>query len=375
MGKNVILFSDGTSNTKSTNTNVYQFYKAIKTHPLNKCFYDPGVGSFTTDILGKAFGAGVSHNIKQCYEFIVSHYEPGDRLFLFGFSRGAYTIRSLANMIHLIGLVEKNSKKIGNKGPKHHKKQTLTIQQKYTRIAYNAYRSNKTPAFIIALTALRKRQQLRQCPIYAIGAWDTVGALGLPNFDRDQAAFGDHYYHRISLPKNITYAYQALAIDDERREFAPVLFTKNPRNTDTIKEVWFAGMHSDVGGGYKLKKSDSHAKELSNNSLNWMADQFESLLPINRSAFGQGIANGFMHDSRTGFNDNLYTKKTRSVPKKSHIHASVLKRITGPIPNPSETREPDGDYRPVALNARGFRIDYTNPPNFSLKKRYVIIHD
>jgi uncharacterized protein (DUF2235 family) len=373
MAKNIIIFSDGTSNTKSTNTNVYQFYKALTNHPLNQCFYDPGVGSFNGDILGKAFGTGLSHNIKQCYDFIVSHYEPDDRLFLFGFSRGAYTVRSLASMLLIVGLVEKNSKKLGNKGPKHHKKQVLSIAQKYGRIAYDVYRSNKTPAFRIALEALKKRQEIRECPVFALGVWDTVGAIGLPNSNRDHDAYGEHYYHQPSLPRNIAHAYHALSIDDERREFFPVLFNKRPRNTKTIKEVWFSGMHSDVGGGYKQKMSDPHAKELSNTALNWMADQIEPLLPLDRSKFESGIPTGFMHDSRSGMAKKLYTRQTRSIPKNSYIHTSVARRIKGPITNPSETLEPGNNYRPVALNARGFRIDYDAPPDFGLRGRYKLV--
>ena len=373
MAKNIIIFSDGTSNTKSTNTNVHQFYKALKSHPLNQCFYDPGVGSFTGDIPGKVFGAGISRNIKQCYDFIVSHHDPDDRLFLFGFSRGAYTVRSLASMLSLVGLVEKDPRKIGNKGPKHHKKQVTTIAQKYGRIAYDVYRSNKTPAFRIALETLKKRQKIRECRVFALGVWDTVGAIGLPNSNRDHDAYGEHYYHQPSLPGNISHAYHALSIDDERREFFPVLFNKRPRNTKTIKEVWFSGMHSDVGGGYKQKKSDPQAKELSNTTLNWMADQMEPLLPLDRNKFEEGIPTGFMHDSRTGMAEKIYTKATRPIPKNSTIHTSVTRRITGPIPNPSETREPGNKYRPVALNARGFRIDYDSPPEFGLGERYTIV--
>ncbi|MBQ74380.1 MAG: hypothetical protein CMQ20_05055, partial [Gammaproteobacteria bacterium] len=373
MTKNVIVFSDGTSNTKRTNTNVYQFYKALKDSPKNTCFYDPGVGSFSGDVFGKAFGAGLAVNIRQCYDFIVSKYEPGDRLFLFGFSRGAYTVRSLASFVSLIGLVEKNKKKLGAQGPRHHKRQILTVQQKYARLAYDVYRSNKTPAFQAALRELSERQQMRSCPVFGLGVWDTVGALGLPSMDRDQNAFGEHYYHRVKLPKGIRYAYHALSIDDERREFSPVLFSRTPKNTETIEEVWFSGMHSDVGSGYKLKKKDPHAKELANISLKWMADKFSAALKFNRSKFGRGKPRGYMHDSLEGAAEHLYVKRKRAVPKNSHLHQSVITRITGPLQHPSPTRETDGHYRPIALSSGGYKVNYDLPPIYGLKEKYEIV--
>ncbi len=98
--KNIIVCSDGTSNTKRTNTNVYQFFKKLDGKPGNRCIYDAGVGSFFADISGKAFGMGVGENIRQSYEFLVDHYEPDDRIFLFGFSpRGSRIHASVVDRI------------------------------------------------------------------------------------------------------------------------------------------------------------------------------------------------------------------------------------------------------------------------------------
>ncbi|MFP6808439.1 MAG: DUF2235 domain-containing protein [Pseudomonadales bacterium] len=368
MGKNVIIFSDGTSNTKATNTNVYQFYKALNNNPDNKCFYDPGVGSFKGDLAGKIFGAGLATNIQQCYDFIVSHYETDDRLFLFGFSRGAYTVRSLGSYVSLVGLVEKNRKRLHAGGPSHHKKQQLTVQQKYGRSAFDIYRSGKTPAFKAALRELSKRQDLKACPVFGMGVWDTVGAIGLPNSDRDKEAFGEHYYHRMSLPKGIVHAYHALSIDDERQEFAPILFTGNINDGASVEQCWFPGMHSDIGGGYKLNRKDPNAKELSNISLGWMADKFSSVLDFDRSLFDDGDANGFIHDSISGFAENIYERKKRAVPKDAQLHPSVLERIKGPLSG----GEVDMPYRPVALNSGGFRVNYELPPWYALEKRYTL---
>ncbi len=361
MARNLIVFSDGTSNTKTTNTNVYQFYKALKDHESNLCFYDPGVGSFKADVLGKAFGAGVADNIKQMYQFIVKNYEDGDRIFAFGFSRGAYTVRSLVGFITLVGLVtEKDNRK------KRRPKRTLPSPQTVCiRRAYNTYRANKTPIFKDALKLLGKRQEMKPCSVFGLGVWDTVGAIGLPNFDKDKAAYGDHYYHHVALPKDITHAYHALSLDDERRNFAPVMFNRTPNNTDNIREVWFPGMHSDVGGGYKTLASDPGAKDLSNISLKWMADRFSRVLSFDRSEFGAPKPKGVMHDSA---NEKLYEVRVRTVPKHSILHPSVVQRIKGPLESPSPTREPNGVYRPASLKQANFDAD----PVWGLDEHYVL---
>ena len=284
-------------------------------------------------------------------------------------SAGAPILLEAWPVFSLVGLlVEKNRKKLGTGGPQHHKRQIFTEQQKYARPAYDVYRSNKTPAFQAALRELRQRQQMRSCPVFGLGVWDTVGALGLPNMDRDQKAFGEHYYHRIMLPKDIKYAYHALSIYDERREFSPVLFSRTPKNTDTIEEVRFSGMHSDVGGGYKLKKKDPHSKELSNISLKWMADKFSATLNFNRSQFGQGESAGFMHDSLEGAAEYIYVKRKRTVPKNSLLHQSVITRMTGPLQHPSPTREVDGHYRPITLSSGAIRLITNCHPHLGWKK-------
>jgi hypothetical protein len=206
---------------------------------------------------------------------------------------------------------------------------------------------------------------MKECQVYGVGVWDTVGALGLPNFDKDKEAYAEHAYHRVQLPPDIKHAYHALAIDEERRNFEPVLFARRPKNSPTIEERWFPGMHSDVGGGYKESRRDPQAKALSNLSLNWMADKFSDDLAFDRSEFPPGYPKGVMHDSA---DEKLYEARVRVIPAKSKIDASIVERIKGPLESPSPSREAEGAYRPRALK----NIDLAAGDYLGLDRNYEI---
>jgi uncharacterized protein (DUF2235 family) len=352
--KNLLIFSDGTSNTSKTNTNVHQFYKALKPDINNVCFYDRGVGSFKTDLAGMVFGAGVANNIRECYEFLVDNYVAGDRIFVFGFSRGAYTARSLASFVSMVGIVqETNKKQRRRKKKKQRSPQQIAIQK-----AYDVYRRNKKSTFKKALKKLGDRYDILAAQIYGIGVWDTVGALGLPDLKKNEVAYDEHKYHNMMVPKACKLAYHALAIDEERRTFEPIQFKKRAKSTTKVDEVWFPGMHSDVGGGYKTKV-------LSNLSLHWMASKFSSALNFNTTGFGIPKPRGEMHDS----DKKIYSSRTRVLPKNSRLHASVATRITGPLTKPNKNREAQGVYRPRALkNAK-----FDTPPRYGLNKNYKLL--
>ena len=372
MPKNIAIFSDGTSNTKSYLTNIRQFYDVLVKDKNNKCFYDKGVGYLKLDIAGKAVGAGMNDNILQCYDFLVNHYEQGDRVFLFGFSRGAYTVRSLANFISIFGLVKKNKRR-ASKGKPNQPGPKTTWQQLHARRAYNVYKKNREPGFTTEKKKIIEKQEMRTCPILCLGVWDTVGALGLPDgfpkTDLDKPAYKPNRHHRVGLTNNIKYVYHALSIDDRRHEFHPILF-KKPFPDQTVLQVWFPGMHSDVGGGYKpVKEEDGHAKDLSNLSLRWMAGKVPASLGLKPSFFPAGIAKGKMHDSM----NDIYHAKKRAVPKGSKLHKSVRSRMSGPLSMPNPVREPDKVYRPLALDRPGFKVDYASKPDYNLEPMYELV--
>ena len=259
--KRIVVCCDGTWNTPdeekdgvATQTNVVKLAQAVK--PADAAgtrqlmFYDPGVGT-SGNRFKRAFdgatGSGISKNIKQAYEFLIKSYEPGDELFFFGFSRGAFTVRSLAGLIRNSGLLRPDY--------------VAKIPE-----AYELYRDGGKSTHPKALEATLFRRTYAvadRIPIKFIGVWDTVGALGNPLLLKKLGG-GRNKFHDTDLSSTVQYAYQALAIDEKRRHFKATLWNQQAHSTgQTLEQVWFVGVHSNVGGGYK-------STGLSDLALQWM---------------------------------------------------------------------------------------------------------
>ncbi|HLP12941.1 MAG TPA: DUF2235 domain-containing protein [Flavobacteriales bacterium] len=246
--KRIVACSDGTWNSseKETHTNVELFYNCINEHDANGIqqvkIYDAGVGSSSFDtkdqVFGGIIGAGIDQNIKDVYTFLMLNYQPGDEIYLFGFSRGAYTSRSVAGFINNCGILKpENLHLIDN--------------------AYELYRSRDKYASPDSDMMKSFRQNYCVEPetgVYFIGVWDTVGSLGFPWKKKYNAK--RYKFHDVKISSKISYAYHALSIDESRSEFAPTLWelTDTVKNTPGHKQVleqrWFPGVHSNVGGGY-----------------------------------------------------------------------------------------------------------------------------
>lgn len=258
--KRIVVCADGTWNKpdqvdrgKRKPTNVVKTARGVKPRSTDGVvqivsYYD-GVGtSWGLDkIAGGGFGVGLSANIVDAYQFLVLNYEPGDEIFLFGFSRGAYTVRSLAGLLDKIGLLPKENAFFIPDG-------------------YQLYRETKSEQEI---EAFRGEYNCRQGLIKFIGVWDTVGALGIPvglfkSFNRK------YQFHEVGLAENIQHAYQALAIDERRRPFQPSLWSLPNGSTQTLEQVWFPGVHSNIGGGY-------NKDGLANAALHWIKEKAASL--------------------------------------------------------------------------------------------------
>jgi uncharacterized protein (DUF2235 family) len=373
VGKNIVICSDGTSNTRRTRTHVWQFFNQLNKNPDNACFYDPGVGSFSLDVFGKAFGTGLSANILDCYDFLVSRYEPGDHVYCFGFSRGGYTVRSFANFVSLVGLVPRNERR--RRVGKGHNQRRKKIQRLDAEKAYKVYRANSSSEFAVLRDRLERNVGLRRCPVHCIGVWDTVGAMGLPSSKSDRKAQTRHRYHRMDLAPDLRHAYQALALDEERQVFWPHVFRDVPSDGPKVEQVWFPGMHSDVGGGYR-------EKELANNALRWMAAKMPKSLGLDVGSLPKGDARGLMHDSRVGGVGEKMKRRVRRPEPGSKIHQSVIDRLAGPIDavNLSPTRESGGAYRPIALDWRpgkvvadGFKVDLASRRPYGIDEQYAIV--
>lgn len=312
MPKNIVIFSDGTGQDGGSerNTNVYRLFNMVEQRTGDQvCFYDPGVGSTgLARLAGLAGGAGFGRNVRDCYTFIFDNFEAGDRLYLIGFSRGAATVRSLAAFIHMFGILPPSRRGL------------IGRAWRIYQIRDDGKRKKKAEEFIGHHVTMWTN-------VHFLGCFDTVAALGLPfqwaSRVLDRVPGMKHRFHDFRLSPAVVHAYHALSLDDRRRTFHPVLWDPiedealdptgeardvEPLVCETMRQVWFPGVHTDVGGGYP-------EKELSDLSLVWMA----------RAAVSHGLRiwaehreriaenpDGPMHDSCAGFPGRLYRRKPRA---------------------------------------------------------------
>ena len=250
MAKNIVVCCDGTGNQfAQEKSNVVNLYKMLARDPAQIAYYHPGVGTMGTrsaltqigkawtKVIGLAFGYGFSDNVADAYQFLMQTFEPGDQLYVFGFSRGAYTARALCGMLHIVGLLTP-----GNQG----------------LIPY-AIRMIKSRSIDFAVAADFKKTFSRECTPYFVGVWDTVSSLGW-------------LYNAVYFPfttathnRDLHIVRHAVAIDERRAFFRQHLFGVPQNPQQDVQEVWFAGVHSDVGGSYPESES-----QLSKIALRWM---------------------------------------------------------------------------------------------------------
>lgn len=298
--KKIIICSDGTWNDPEqldrgslVPTNVVKLARALALagQPDQKIFYDPGIGTgnLIDRLSGGLTGKGLIKNIFDCYGFIAQHYEPGDKIYLFGFSRGAYTVRSLSGLIGRFGIDKSLSQqqlarattssapgKVAETRTDEVPLELQPIKKQYEQ--YKTETSDEKKKEVV--DAFRDQTNCYDPEIEMIGVWDTVGSLGIPlplprflyltvlNDWIERWMLGKHRFLNVQLNARVQAAYHALAIDENRKAFSPTLWKKDPTApTDQILEqVWFAGIHSNVGGGY----ADTG---LSDNALLWMVNR------------------------------------------------------------------------------------------------------
>jgi uncharacterized protein (DUF2235 family) len=264
MGKKLIICADGTWNTENETdqghpspTNVAKVARQLLPRDaddvVQMTYYHSGVGTnFGQRVSGGAFGAGLFQNVIDCYRFLIHNYEVGDRLYFFGFSRGAYTVRSLAGLVRNSGILKRG----------HEDEEPNAVA------LYRDYSPATRPDSPASQRFRADHAISNETPITFIGVWDTVGALGIPGLDGHLRlpAGVDWQFHDVSLSRSVAHARHALSIHEHRAEFVPTLWEKQPKDPahpQTLKQVWFPGVHSDVGGGYA-------ESGLSDIALDWM---------------------------------------------------------------------------------------------------------
>jgi uncharacterized protein (DUF2235 family) len=327
--KKLICCCDGTwnrpgqlDNGKTVRTNVQKIFEAIekkdKAGVYQLKYYGAGVGSsggWLQRIIDGATGSGLDRNIISAYQFLVWNYEPGDQIWLFGFSRGAYTARSLAGLIRNCGILKNNNLQL--------------IQEAYTlyrdRTPGSRPDSDKAKAFV--------EQNSYTVPrIHCIGVWDTVGSLGIPLsgfrlWNKERYAF-----HDTTLSSIVDHAYHALAVDETRVNFVPTIWNqsenvKQYNPGQVLEQRWFPGVHSNVGGGYP-------DEQLSDLALRWMIEK--------AAAAGLAFDDAFLQQEVAGspvgqyFESNVFPfslagKKQRPIGHKKNgnekVDASVYERM------------------------------------------------
>ena len=293
MSKNIVILCDGTWNREETKTHIGWLDENLVDQTENQVVhYQRGVGAEDYNRLpGGGLGLGLSRDIRQCYEELIEHYEPGDEVFILGFSRGAYTARSLCGFIQLVGRLRDPDE---------------------TDEAFLLYRLNLPSDRIKIVERKVKGMSDGPLPVRFLGVFDTVGSLGIPFEIKDRPedledkgliervggrlseiadGVGDVIrrpitrFHDTELGDRVQEAYHAVAIDERRALFAPTMWTGTPGKAfrlapdgstevevdQRVEQVWFAGVHGDVGGGYFEHGAETRQTSLSTIPLEWMA--------------------------------------------------------------------------------------------------------
>ncbi|MGB5081512.1 MAG: DUF2235 domain-containing protein [Burkholderiales bacterium] len=387
MPRNLIFCLDGTWNKPGqkdqgveTKTNVRKLYEALAVRPDQIRTYFSGVGTDPHEkVRGGAFGWGLFGQIKDAYRALREHFSPGERIYIFGFSRGAYSARSLAGMILRCGILRKD---VGDVKVPGRVADLLTTQQdrdlridvtdKVFAMYKHGYEDKNRPE-----VERFKGEYCHDTPVRLVGVWDTVGALGIPDelflpalrkLDRrvDARLYG---FLDTDLSPRVAAGYHAVAIDEHRRPFLPTLWTDVPGTAprvnvagSNVEQVWFAGAHSDVGGGY----ADSGLSDI---ALEWMIARAVS----NGLRFEPTALAALRPDPRAKRRDSLeefvdikknrflawidrmatrFVAVDRPIPAGSCVHASVAERLAAAAVGEPGSEAPYGPPATLKITSR-----------------------
>lgn len=304
MKKRILILCDGTWNNFEMRyiTNVGRMAQILEPEGRSGrknipqvIYYDDGVASDESGLKrmwNGAFGGGLERNIYEAYRFLVFNYEKGDEVCLFGFSRGAYTVRSLAGMIGRVGL-------------------TPLTEMKHLPDAMAAYRGTRKEQ-----ETFMKRTGSRPIDITLLGCWDTVGARGIPDkvpwLSIDEFFKKKYSFHNTRIGPHIKNALHAVAIHERRLEFAATLMKKSPDAPETqfLKQIWFPGDHGCVGGGSWEKRG------LSNRCLRWMLEECDAL-GVKLGAKMERLKDQSIEDCSIYFDNEVnmpYSTRERTIP-------------------------------------------------------------
>ncbi len=314
-----LIFSDGTGQrgvrdddesgvndqgVRIKNTNIFNMYSASYQRPYLYAFYDPGLGApeekgnrwgrTLRNLWAKATGWGISTNITDCYEGILLNWKPGRKIGLFGFSRGAYTVRCLGGVLNACGIatIDDNGHAISTAG----EVGSDPVRRRIAEEAVAVYKIEEAAKRKAEGAGFAARHASSSVMPSVIGVFDTVESIGIPGiYNPWQQRFHDQV-----LSERIPIGLHALSIDEDRKAFLPVTWDDpSPQagaQGQAVEQVWFPGVHSDIGGGYDEKK-------LSDLTLDWMLSRLRDAarLHIPLTVVMHENLLGLQHDERTGF--------------------------------------------------------------------------
>lgn len=272
--RNLVVCCDGTSNEiVGNNSNVLKLYRIAAKDEFQRVFYDPGIGAISQlpawgrglqkfkEFLGLATGFGLDDNILRAFAWLSDNYQPGDRIFMFGFSRGAYTIRAIAGLMHMIGLLSRDQRHLAS-------------------FALTAYKRAAEKGDLPIAWQFARLTSAIDAPIHFVGVWDTVASVIVPRPDRLYLPSFQFLPYTKQNDRVMTFRH-AVAIDERRAMFRN--YNWNPDQVYKVhrfarssipqdeRQVWFAGVHADVGGGYEESES-----AIAKYPLAWMLDEAEA---------------------------------------------------------------------------------------------------
>jgi uncharacterized protein (DUF2235 family) len=268
--KRLAIFLDGTWNTLNNNTNVWRLKSLTAETADQRVYYSQGVGTQRGESArGGVTGWGIDDEIIEAYTWLIQNFDDGDDIFIFGFSRGAYTARSLSGLICKCGVI-----KLGA---------PLSIEQLYAR--YRIYDAPTIRSLLgkplpdgVSLEERWLTTYSRPTKVKFVGVWDTVGSLGLPVW-RMADKVRKYRFLDTHLRLDNEYAFHALALDEHRENFEPTFWTRTDRaghegaaerQIDKVEQRWFVGAHANVGGGYA-------SDPLAQRPLKWLMEKAASL--------------------------------------------------------------------------------------------------
>jgi uncharacterized protein (DUF2235 family) len=324
MAKKLVVCLDGTANQVGAhgNTNVVRLFRMLDLSDPSRqiAYYDPGVGTFSSGAAwtpvarwmsrtaGLAFGTGLRSNLGEAYTWLMRNWSPGDEVYVFGFSRGAYSARSVVGMLRSIGLMRPGS-------------ENLVPYAVSNYAAKNREWSDDDWAQLHTFSAAFAQHVdgRSSTPVAFLGLWDTVKAAGILRWDIK-------WPWSRTIPLNVARVRHAVAIDEKRKPYREYLLALEKPERTEASEVWFAGVHSDVGGTF------DDDPRLSTIALRWMAEGardagilFDADLFAKECAVTADFATGTVHSM-----DRIWAlvgTRRRPIPAGAHVHSSVRARM------------------------------------------------